>query len=223
MADALVYRPDYSKSPANEDAARWHSNHRIFSDLLPGDRLWVMTSGKNLGLPDQSAGYLVGMWPVAAIIENPGDNPDYPAPKYQHRVLVSETEAIHLDEPVCVDHLIRGEGYDSQIPIGRFLRGPRRLTDKKVRRLGMGGAEMARKWLTASKQTPETAMPITTSRTGAKSHEHPETLAVWSSPLTPTSDKANSTPPSSPRTWAKCWLAEAHRRSRRQDLLLKTF
>src|SRR5208337_809705 len=100
--------------------------------------------GKSLGRPDQSAGYLVGMWPVAAVIENPGGDPDYPAPKYQHRVLISETEAIHLDEPVCVDHLIRGEGYDIQIPIGRFLRGPRRLTDKKVRQLrAAAGAEMA--------------------------------------------------------------------------------
>ena len=100
--------------------------------------------GEEPGRPDQSAGYLVGMWPVTAVIENSGDDPDYPAPKYQHRVLISETEAIHLDEPVCVDLLIRGEGYDNQIPIGRFLRGPRRLTDKKVRQLSAAaGAEMA--------------------------------------------------------------------------------
>jgi len=144
MTDVLVYRPDYRKSTAKGDALRWHSNHRVFGDLLPGDRLWVITAGKSLGRPDQSAGYLVGMWPVTAVIENSGDDPDYPAPKYQHRVLISETEAIHLDEPVCVDHLIRGEGYDNQIPIGRFLRGPRRLTDEKVRQLrAAAGAEMA--------------------------------------------------------------------------------
>ena len=135
--------PDYRKSTVKRDALRWHSNHRVFGDLLPGDRLWVITSGKSLGRPDQSAGYLVGMWPVAAVIENPGDDPDYPAPKYQHRVLISETEAIHLDEPICVDHLIRGEGYDNQIPIGRFLRGPRRLTDEKVRQLGL---LLGRRW-----------------------------------------------------------------------------
>ena len=70
----------------------------------------------------------------------------------EHRVLVNETEAIHLDEPVCVDHVIRGEGYDARIPVGRFLRGPRRLTDEKVRQLrSAAGAEIAQKWLTASK------------------------------------------------------------------------
>jgi hypothetical protein len=155
MTDVLVYEPDYPKSPANDGALRWHSNHRIFSDLLPGDRLWVVTSGKCLGRPDSSAGYLVGMWPVATVVENPGDDPHYPAPKYQHRIIVSQPDAIHLDEPVCVDHVIRGNGYDREIPIGRFLRGPRRLSDEKLRQLRTAaGAELARKWLTASKPKP---------------------------------------------------------------------
>jgi hypothetical protein len=155
MTDVLVYSPQHCMDTMKRHPLRWHSNHRVFGDLLPGDRLWVITPGKSLGRPDQSAGYLVGMWPVTAVIENPGDDPDYPAPKYQHRVLISETEAIHLDEPVCVDHLIRGEGFDNQVPIGRFLRGPRRLTDKKVRQLrAAAGAEMARKWLTASRPKP---------------------------------------------------------------------
>jgi hypothetical protein len=144
MTDVLVYSPEYCNETMERHPLRWHSNHRVFGDLLPGDRLWVITPGKSLGRPDQSAGYLVGMWPVAAVIENPGDDPNYPVPKYKHRVLISETEAIHLDEPVCVDHLIRGEGFDNQIPIGRFLRGPRRLTDDKVRQLrAEAGAEMA--------------------------------------------------------------------------------
>jgi hypothetical protein len=152
MTDVLVYDKDYRLKQAPGGAPRWHSNHRVFGGLLPGDRLWVVTSGKSLGRTDQNAGYLVGMWPVAALVENSGDDPDYPAPKYQHRVVISETEAIHLDEPICVDHVIRGEGYDIEIPIGRFLRGPRRLTDEKVRQLrAAAGAEMAKKWLTASK------------------------------------------------------------------------
>ena len=114
MTDVLVYRPDYRKSTAKGDALRWHSNHRVFGDLLPGDRLWVITPGKSLGRPDSSAGYLVGMWPVAAVIENPGDDPDYAAPKYQHRVLISETEAIHrglaamIEANVAVD--VQGAG-----------------------------------------------------------------------------------------------------------------
>jgi hypothetical protein len=155
MTDVLVYSPEYRINTKETPLLLWHSNHRVFDNLLPGDRLWVITPGKCLGRPDTSAGYLVGIWPVAALLENPGDDPDYPAPKYQHRVLISETEAIHLDEPVCVDDVIRGEGYDEQIPIGRFLRGPRRMTDQKVRQLrAAAGAEMAKKWLTASRSKP---------------------------------------------------------------------
>ena len=151
MTDVLVYWPDYRGEAATVEARRWHSNHRVFSDLLPGDRLWVVTSGKSLGLDDESAGYVVAVWPVAQVVYNPGDDPQFPSRKYQHRVLVNETEAIHLDEPVDVDHIIRGDGYDRTIPVGRFLRGPRRLTDEKVRQLrSAAGAEMAQKWLTAS-------------------------------------------------------------------------
>ncbi len=152
MTDALVYSPDCPAAWKAGHPLRWHSSHRVLGDLLPGDRLWVITSGKALGRPVPSAGYLVGVWTVASVIENPGDDPDNPSPKYQHRLVINETEAIHLDEPICVDHLIRGEGYDTEIPIGRFLRGPRRLTDEKVRQLrAAAGADMAKKWLTASK------------------------------------------------------------------------
>jgi hypothetical protein len=172
MTDVLVYCPDFQEGEGNFTKAasdlssaaspsssqldpstlRWHSNHRVFRDLIPGDRLWVVTSGKSLGMDNESAGYVVAVWPVAQVVKNPGDDPQYPARKFEHRVLVNETEAIHLDEPVDVDHVIRGEGYDPRIPVGRFLRGPRRLTDDKVRQLrSAAGAEIAQKWLTASK------------------------------------------------------------------------
>ena len=152
MTDVLVYWPDYRRDTVTDEPRRWHSNHRVFADLLPGDRLWVVTSGKSLGLENASAGYLVAVWPVAQVVENPGDDPLYPARKYQHRVLVNETEAIPLDPPVDVDHIIRGEGYDQRIPIGRFLRGPRRLTDQRFRQLRRAaGPELALRWLTGSK------------------------------------------------------------------------
>jgi hypothetical protein len=152
MTDVLVYCPEYRSSAVRPHAPRWHSNHRVLGQLRPGDRLWVITSGRSLGFPNESAGYVVAVWPVARVVKNPGDDPEYPARKYKHRVLVSETDAIQLDEPVCVDHIIRGAGYDERIAIGRFLRGPRRLTDEKVRQLrSAAGAEMAQTWLTASK------------------------------------------------------------------------
>ena len=69
MTDVLVYSPEYSTDSMGEHPLRWHSNHRVIGDLLPGDRLWVVTPGKSLGRPDQSVGYLVGVWPIVAFTE----------------------------------------------------------------------------------------------------------------------------------------------------------
>jgi hypothetical protein len=161
MTDVLVYRPDYqgaedrrreaASGHSQPTALCWHSNHPLFGDLLPGDRLWVVTSGKRLRRDDGSAGYLVAVWPVAELTNNPGDDPQHPAGKYAYRVLVNQTEAIELEEPICIDHIIRRDAYEKTVPVGRFLRGPRRLTDDKVRKLrAAAGAELARHWLTAS-------------------------------------------------------------------------
>jgi hypothetical protein len=108
-----------------------------------------------VGREDASAGYLVAVWPVAQVIQNPDDDPEHPARKYQHRVLVNAVEAIHLDSPVLVDHVIRAAGAAPDVSVGRFLRGPRRLSDEKVRQLrSAAGADMAHKWLTGNKSTP---------------------------------------------------------------------
>ncbi len=148
MTDVLVYDKDYRFQKAKAGVLKWHSNHRVFADLLPGDRLWVVTSGKSLGREDESAGYLVAMWPIQQIVDNPGNDPEFSALKFGHRILVNQTEAISLDKPICVDHIIRGKGYDRGISVGRFLRGPRRLSDEKVRQLiSAAGAEMAQRWL----------------------------------------------------------------------------
>ena len=153
--DVVVYDKAYRHKAAHSERLCWHSNHRVFTDLMPGDRLWVVTSGGALGREDKSAGYLVAMWPVARVIENPGDEPEYPARKFGHRILVNQPEAICLDQPVCIDHIIRGEGYDTSVSIGRFLRGPRRLSDEKVRQIrSAAGADLAQKWLRGEGVTP---------------------------------------------------------------------
>ena len=152
MTDVMVYDKDYRPETAQAKTPCWHSNHRVFGDLLPGDRLWVVTSGKRVGRQDGNAGYLVAVWPVAQVIQNPGDDPDYPARKYQHRVVVNEAEAINLDDPVCVDTIVRGAGFDKEISVGRFLRGPRRLSDEKVRQLRtVAGGNLAHCWLEKKK------------------------------------------------------------------------
>lgn len=152
MTDVLVYDKDYRFQKAKGGVLKWHSNHRVFADLLPGDRLWVVTSGKSLGREEESAGYLVATWTIQQVVKNPGDDPEFPAAKFGHRILVRQAEAIALDDAVCVDHIIRGEGYDQNVSVGRFLRGPRRLSDEKVRLLRIAaGADLAQKWLLGSK------------------------------------------------------------------------
>lgn len=68
--------------------------------------------------------------------------------QYAHRILISEREVMHLDQPVCVDPIVRGAGFDKAISVGRFLRGPRRLSDEKVRQLlAVAGGNLAHRWL----------------------------------------------------------------------------
>ncbi len=147
MTDVLIYATNIERLRSGK-ALKWHSNHRVFSDLRAGDRLWVVASGRSLGRQDQSAGYLVAVWPVQQVVPNPGDDPDYPARKFGHRILIDQIEALHLDPPVCIDGIIRGNGFAKSVSIGRFMRGPRPFTDEKVRELrSAAGGEMAQKWL----------------------------------------------------------------------------
>jgi hypothetical protein len=60
---------------------------------------------------------------------------------------------------VAVDHILRPAGRDKAVSIGRFLQGPRKLSDEKVRLMrAAAGPQMAQKWLTGTmKDTVATA------------------------------------------------------------------
>ena len=77
MGDVLIYWRDYRKN-TTEQYACWHSNSQLLGRLMPGDRMWMVTSGKNLGHEAEQAGYLVAVWQVAQAVPNPGDDPAYP-------------------------------------------------------------------------------------------------------------------------------------------------
>jgi hypothetical protein len=158
MTDVLVFWRDYRKNTAKRDALRWHSKARILGELLPGDRLWLVTSGQALKHEAEQAGFLVAVWQVAQVQLNPDDDPAYPAEDYQYRVTANEVESITFDMPVPVDHILRPSGRDKANSIGRFLQGPRKLTDEKVRLLrAAAGAQMAQQWLTGKRQPSEAA------------------------------------------------------------------
>jgi hypothetical protein len=156
MADVLVYWRDYKQNwirqHAGEPAWCWHSNSKVLGDLQPGDRLWLVTSGENVQAEAKLSGFLVAIWRVKEVLENPGDDPAYPKDDYRYRVVADSAESVRLDDPVVVDHILRPEGRDRGASIGRFLQGPRKISDEKARLLrAAAGPELALKWLTGNK------------------------------------------------------------------------
>jgi hypothetical protein len=158
MTDVLVFWRDFRKNSVQGGALRWHSNACLFRELLPGDRLWLVTSGEALKHEAAQAGFLVAVWQVAQVQPNPDNDPAYPAEDYQYRITASETDSISFEQPVPVDHILRPAGRDKASGIGRFLQGPRKLTDEKVRLLrAAAGPQMAQQWLTGKRQPTESA------------------------------------------------------------------
>ncbi len=152
MADLLVYWRDYAANWASQlmekRAFRWHSRAGCVADLLPGDRMWMVTSGKGLREDAEQAAFLVGVWAVREVIDNPDDDPAYPADDYRKRVVADPSGSVMLSDPVPVDHILRPAGRDRAASIGRFLQGPRVLTDEKKRLLrAAAGGELAAAWL----------------------------------------------------------------------------
>lgn len=156
MANVLIYWRDYKENWvrqfAGDRAWFWHSNAKLISELQSDDHLWMVTSGTNLQQEAKQAGFLVAIWKVREVVENPGDDPAYPRDEYRFRVIADPDESVTFEEPVYVDHILRPEGRDKGVSIGRFLQGPRKLTDEKVRLLkATAGPDLALKWLTGSK------------------------------------------------------------------------
>ena len=151
MTDVLIYWRDYRQNVRDDRVHQWYSNAKLIGDLLPGDRLWMVTSRKCLRQEAEQAGFLVAVWPVEQVTDNPGDDPAYPADEYKYRVIADEVESLNLDEPVLVDHILRPAGRDRAVSIGRFLQGPRKLRDEKVRLMrAAAGPQMAQQWLTGT-------------------------------------------------------------------------
>lgn len=156
MKGVLVYWRDYRQNWvrqfAGEYALYWHSNARLFEELTAGDRLWLVTCGKNLAeasVEAPQAGFLVGVWQVQRVIANPGDDPAYPQVDYRYRVVADPSASLLFDDPVLVDHIVRPAGRDRAKAIGAYLQGPRRLKDETVRLLrSAAGPAMARHYLT---------------------------------------------------------------------------
>ena len=156
MADLLVYWRDYrenlARRLAGEAVAYWHSNSQLLGKLTEGDQLWMVTSGAAARAEPKEAAFLVAIWQVAEAVENPGDDPDYPAAQYRHRVMADSEDSVWFGEPVPVDHILRPDKWDRSMPIGRLLQGPRRISGEKLRLLrAAAGPDLAIRWLVGKK------------------------------------------------------------------------
>ncbi len=174
MADVLIYWRDYAANWAYQFAQErtfyWHSSAKCIAELQPGDRMWMVTSGKGLRqdaeqaclraclsrdgrqATHRQAAFLVGVWTVREVIDNPNDAPAYPIDDYRKRVVADPSGSVMLADPVPVDHILRPAGRDRAASIGRFLQGPRVLTDEKRRLLrAAAGGELAAAWLSAKR------------------------------------------------------------------------
>ena len=152
MADVLIYWRDYQANwvyqLAGDRAWYWHSSARCVAELRPGDRMWMVTSGKALRRDAEQAAFLVGVWRVHGVVGNPDDDFTYPADRYRNRVVAEASDSVMLSNPIPVDHILRPAGRDPAVSIGRFLQGPRRLSDEKVRQLqAAAGGDLAAAWL----------------------------------------------------------------------------
>jgi hypothetical protein len=147
MTNILIYWRDYRKNGAGQYAG-WHSNSQLLGKLLPGDRMWMVTSGKALQHEAEQAGFLVAVWQVAEAVENPGDDPAYRKDRYRYRIVPNQGESITLNEPVPVDHILRPARGSKAVSIGRYLQGPRKLNETTVRLLrAAAGPDLAIRWL----------------------------------------------------------------------------
>ena len=78
MADVLMYWRDYAanwvRQFADDRAFYWHSSAKCIAELQPGDRMWMVTSGKGLRDDAEQAAFLVGVWAVREVIDNLDDD-----------------------------------------------------------------------------------------------------------------------------------------------------
>jgi hypothetical protein len=148
MTDVLLYWRDSSKRPRSEIVCS--SKSKLMTGLQPGDYLWVVTSGASLHHEERHSGFLIGIWKVKEAHDH--EEAALQGEAGRCRVVLDDTESLDLD-PVLVDHLLRPEGRDASIPIGRFVSVPRRLSERLVRKLrAAAGPELALRWLTGTRR-----------------------------------------------------------------------
>lgn len=136
MTDFGVYWPFFSKrnEPWPLDGWRLGSGSRL-ADVERGDRLWLFTSGKKckMKLKDrfvcdpaaENAGFLTQVLTVESIA------PDRQG-GFDLDISADMRHSPQVDPPLLIDHLVRPEGADGNISIGRFRQAAWKLPANTV-------------------------------------------------------------------------------------------
>jgi hypothetical protein len=167
MADLLIYWRDYQRnvgSYADSAERHWHSSSQWLAALEPGDRLWLVTAGRQVAAQQAGAAFLVEVWRVLAAIPNPGDDACYPVSRYRTRVLAERDPLWSPPAATSVDDLVRPLGSSETAPIGSLLQGPRRLKPDDVEQLEL---RLATKTRNATSVQTSRRLKTTPSRSGS--------------------------------------------------------
>lgn len=152
MADVLFYWRDYKPKCMEQSTGPstyfWHSSLRHAAKLQAGDRLWFVTSGKNIGHVIERAGFLVANWQVREVVSNPDDDPAYPAVEYRFRIVGDPSASVFFEDGILIDDVLRPAEKEISIPIGKILQKGRVLPRGTIRALkDKCGAQMALTYL----------------------------------------------------------------------------
>lgn len=138
----LIYWRDYEPNILDGRTDGWYSNSRTMAGVQPGERLWLVTAGRNIDHEDRAAAFLVAVWTADLVLPNPGDEL-YPEDEYRYMVTVTSQKWEFYGKPkppIHVDPVLRPAGADKTISIGRFLQGPRPMPDHDPRLSGLRSA-----------------------------------------------------------------------------------
>jgi hypothetical protein len=137
MVDFGVYWPFFSKRDEDWPVDGWRIGRGSrLADLSAGDRLWLFTSGKKCkkkiegeGFADdaiaEAAAYLTQILTVKDI------EPDSVG---QFDLLINANSKCSpkVCPPLLIDHLVRPEGADATVSIGKFRQAPWKLRENTV-------------------------------------------------------------------------------------------
>jgi hypothetical protein len=139
MTDMLIYWRNYKKDQRDRAPEGhmpfWHSSSKRIAQLQPGDLLWVVVAGQSIQIMPPKAAFLVGIWQVADVIDNPGDHEAFSPIRFKYRILIDAEGSRTLTSPPNVDHILRPPGKAATIAIGQFLQQPRKISEEILQQL----------------------------------------------------------------------------------------